>query len=1161
MASLETLSVTIKANTTSARNSVDKLSASLVKLQGALNSVGGTPLTMLSSRLGQLSKNASSASSGFKIFGDGSQRAARSTTSLAGTLGKLYAGFWLLRRGVGAVGNMIDVASDLTEVENVVDNTFYGMRGVLDDFVQDSTQKFGMAELSAKTYASRFQAMGMAMGITGDQVQNATNFLNGVPTSMEGVAAGYDAASDSLADMSLNLTKLTADMASFYNTGQGEIASALQSGVMAGQSRALRQYGLDLTQATLQEYALAHGLNADMSAMTQAEKTLLRYQYVMANTANIQGDFERTAGSWHNQVVQLKQAYQQLSAVIGTGLINAFKPFLSGLNSILQAVTSFAEQVLNALGKIFGWEVEISASGISDSLGGAAEAAGDLADNAGGTGGGLKNAGKEADKLKRKLLSFDELHVLDFGEQKDPSSGGGGGGGGGGAGGGGGGGAADGAVTASIKSTKKMFESDIDSLYELGYRISTTLRDMLRGIDWEEVYQGARDFGFGLASFLNGLIRPDTFYEIGRTIANALNTAFEFVLSFARHFNWSNLGLSIASGINGFVENLDIDKAADAINTFVEGVWDTVITAIDNINWEEIADKIGQAFFKINWLAIIGLVIVSKVPHMAKMLLGALAGKITAYAAGILGPGLAEAFALAAGGAGTLFEALAATIGPVVTVIGTVALALGGAVAAVWSFVSQWNSGFSMVKSIIMVAGIAVLAFVAVVAGVPALIAAAVAGIIAVFAVGILWIKSNWESVKQFFADLWDGICEYFEGFAERWNKGWTAICEFFEDRVGFIGESFVKVIGFFADLGEKGTEHGEAVRSVFEKLPGTFENFKEKAADALGSMGKSVAGARGVTEVSADGIRDSLSKGWGPVSSKIGTTFSGIGTDIKSSLDSAKSDANVRVDDIKAFFTDGWSTAKSGVKSTFDDFKSNMSDKMSTAKDNVANHVKSIQNKFTTGWASATSSVKTTFDGFQKNMSNAIDTASNNIDKAIGSIKRTFNGIKLNLPKIGMPSNINSIGSSITGALSSAVSYIKNLSWTLPRISLPAMPHLTLSWGEIEFRGKKLRYPNGFDVNYYATGGFPEEGPFYMNRGEIAGRFSNGKSVVANNQQIIEGIKQGVMEALISADSRSGGDSPVIEFTLKAGEDTLYRAVRRGEQKYNRRFSATATV
>lgn len=858
--------------------------------------------------------------------------------------------------------------------------------------------------------------------------------------------------------------------------------------------------------------------------------------------------------SWHNQVVQLKQAYQQLSAVIGTGLINAFKPFLSGLNSILQAVTSFAEQVLNALGKIFGWEVEISASGISDSLGGAAEAAGDLADNAGGTGGGLKNAGKEADKLKRKLLSFDELHVLDFGEQKDPSSGGGGGGGGGGAGGGGGGGAADGAVTASIKSTKKMFESDIDSLYELGYRISTTLRDMLRGIDWESVYQGARDFGFGLASFLNGLIRPDTFYEIGRTIANALNTAFEFVISFARHFNWINLGLSIASGINGFVENLDVDKATTAINTFVEGVWNAVVTAIDNINWGEIADKIGQAVFKINWLAIIGLVIVSKVPHMAKMLLGALAGKITAYAAGILGPGLVEAFALAAGGAGTLFEALAATIGPVVTVIGTVALALGGAVAAVWSFVSQWNSGFSMVKSIIMVAGIAVLAFVAVVAGVPALIAAAVAGLVAVFAVGILWIKSNWESVKEFFADLWDGICEYFEGFAERWNSGWEAICSFFEDRVGFIGDTIKGIVDFLAGFSGSAVEHAEIVK-------GAFGGMSDKASSVLSNMGKSVAGARGITEVSADGIRDSLSKGWGPVTSKIGTTFSGIGSDIKSSLDSAKSDANVRVDDIKAFFTDGWSTAQSDVKSTFDGFKTNMSDKMSTAKDNVANHVKSIQNKFTTGWQSATSSVKTTFDGFQKNMSNAIDTASNNIDKAIGSIKRTFNGIKLNLPKIGMPSNINDIGASITGALSGAVSYIKNLSWTLPQISLPAMPHLSLSWGEVEFKGRKFRYPNGFDVNYYATGGFPEEGPFYMNRGEIAGRFSNGKSVVANNQQIIEGIKQGVIEALLTADTRSGGDSPVIEFTLKAGEDTLYRAVRRGEQKYNRRFSATATV
>lgn len=61
-----------------------------------------------------------------------------------------------------------------------------------------------------------------------------------------------------------------------------------------------------------------------------------------------------------------------------------------------------------------------------------------------------------------------------------------------------------------------------------------------------------------------------------------------------------------------------------------------------------------------------------------------------------------------------------------------------------------------------------------------------------------------------------------------------------------------------------------------------------------------------------------------------------------------------------------------------------------------------------------------------------------------------------------------------------------------------------------------------------YANGGFPEEGPFYMNRGELAGKFSNGKSVVANNQQITTGIKMAVMEGMSEVMKNYGGTSNV---------------------------------
>lgn len=52
---------------------------------------------------------------------------------------------------------------------------------------------------------------------------------------------------------------------------------------------------IDLTQATLQEWAMKQGLDANISSMTQAEKTMLRYQYVMQAAQSAMGDFARTS--------------------------------------------------------------------------------------------------------------------------------------------------------------------------------------------------------------------------------------------------------------------------------------------------------------------------------------------------------------------------------------------------------------------------------------------------------------------------------------------------------------------------------------------------------------------------------------------------------------------------------------------------------------------------------------------------------------------------------------------------------------------------------------------------------------------------------------------------------------------------------------------------
>lgn len=533
------------------------VSANIIRMTEALANLAKTGASS--------GRAATSLGKSLNIFSGSANKAKSSSFSLASAFGKLYASYWLLFRAFSKIKDAIDISSSLTEVENVVRTTFGNYEKLIQDFSKTSIQDFGMSELTAKQVASRFQAMGTAMGFSQGK----------------------------MADMSLQLTKLTADMASFYDMEQSDVARNLQA-VFTGETEPLRKYGLDLTQATLKEWAMKQGLDADISSMTQAEKTMLRYQYVMANTAAAQGDFARTSDTWANQVRILKQSFEQLAAIIGGALINAFKPFVRTLNAVMQKVIAFATTVTNALGSIFGWKFEISAGGLADDWSDAAGSAADIADSTG-------QAAKNVEKMNKGLRAFDELNLI---TTPDNSSGSGSGGSGGG--GASGGGASGGLV--QVDTIFKDYESQIRSLRELGAYISDALSDAMESIDWDRIYSKARNFGKGLADFLNGLITPRLFGDVGMTIASALNTAIYAALSFGEEFDWTNLGDSIAAGVNRFFETFDFSALGRTINTWVHGIYDTITTAIGNIKWSEVWDGVTDFLSEID-LETISLII------------------------------------------------------------------------------------------------------------------------------------------------------------------------------------------------------------------------------------------------------------------------------------------------------------------------------------------------------------------------------------------------------------------------------------------------------------------------------------------------------------------------------------------------------------------------
>lgn len=277
----------------------------------------------------------------------------------------------------------IEVASDLREVQNVVDVTFGHMAKEVDEFAANAREQFGLSELSAKQYASTMGAMLKSSGIAGEAVK----------------------------DMAIEITKLTADMASFYNLEGDEAFRKIRAGI-SGETEPLKQLGINMSVANMEAYAMSQGINKAWKEMTQAEQTMLRYNYLLAVTTDAQGDFARESGTWANQVKILKEQWQEFMSLIGKALIEVLLPVVKFLNKVLELLI----KIVKAIGKIYsmitGKNVAVETNlDISDSAEEAADSELDLADG----------IGKAAKAAKKALAPFDELNIL----QQNLASGGG----------------------------------------------------------------------------------------------------------------------------------------------------------------------------------------------------------------------------------------------------------------------------------------------------------------------------------------------------------------------------------------------------------------------------------------------------------------------------------------------------------------------------------------------------------------------------------------------------------------------------------------------------------------------------------------------------------------------------------------------------------------
>ena len=228
--------------------------------------------------------------------------------SFDGMLKRLAAGFSFAKIGKALVDlgkQAVQAASDLEEVQNVVDVTFGSNAGQIETWAKNAGKQFGLTETQAKKFTSTMGAMLKSSGMAGDEI----------------------------VQVSTDLAGLAADMASFYNLDFEEAFSKIRSGI-SGQTMPLKELGIDMSVATLNAFALQKGLSKTFDQMSQAEQTMLRYQYLMQATSDAQGDFSRTTDGYANSVRMLETNLTSLKTNLGTVLLDVINPLLQGINSL-----------------------------------------------------------------------------------------------------------------------------------------------------------------------------------------------------------------------------------------------------------------------------------------------------------------------------------------------------------------------------------------------------------------------------------------------------------------------------------------------------------------------------------------------------------------------------------------------------------------------------------------------------------------------------------------------------------------------------------------------------------------------------------------------------------------------------------------------------------
>lgn len=414
---IDNLQININAQSEQAGVAIDKLVAQIDRLTAALGRVGAKNFNTTSTNMVVgLNRTSSSASKAKKSFG-----------GLASAIGKFYATYFMVVRGIKAFGRAIEGTADYLEAFNYFD---VALNKIGKDWAFQ-WEKYGYD--SAEEYASSFSKRlteklsgmsGLKLDISADgktglltdsamknlglNIQEVTQYASQLASVTNSIGQTGEV---SLAAASA-FTKLGADMSSLFNMKYSDAMKNLQSGLI-GQSRALYKYGIDITNATLQTYAYKLGVEKAVSEMTQAEKMQLRMIAILDQSKVSWGDLANTINSPSNMLRQFTNNVKEAGMVLG----QIFIPLLEKIMPVINGVTIAIKRLLVNFATMMGIKLDLSSFGQGTS---------GVADEIDGISDSLDDVSKSAKKAKAGLRAFDELNIIQTPSESSGSSSGGG---------------------------------------------------------------------------------------------------------------------------------------------------------------------------------------------------------------------------------------------------------------------------------------------------------------------------------------------------------------------------------------------------------------------------------------------------------------------------------------------------------------------------------------------------------------------------------------------------------------------------------------------------------------------------------------------------------------------------------------------------------------